>query len=183
LLVSLAALVPCVIAMFLPGSPWRLARPYGETVEVTDETVEISDEPVWVSCPRVLSIYVLLIGVVGARFGIWLSDIAITQIQQEKVREEIRGQIGGVQGALNSTLDLLKYVLVLLFPRASDFGYLVFASFFSVLCSLISYSSYALTCGFNRKSSYAIDSEVTPLLISSPKAPSLQSTPPKTMAK
>jgi len=166
----LAALVPCVIAVFLPGSPWRMTSPYGETV----------DE----SCPTTFSIYVLLIGVVAARFGIWLSDIAITQIQQQEVEEEIRGQIGGVQAALCSTLDLLKYVLVLFLPRASDFGYLVFASFLSVLCGVISYTSYAVPCGHHRKSSYyGMDSEVTPLLFPTPKAPSVQSTPPQTMAR
>merc|ERR1719233_1114689 len=99
-----------------------------------------------VSCPNPMSIYVLLTGVVCARFGIWLSDIAITQIQQQEVEEEIRGQIGGVQGALCSALDLVKYGLVLFLPKASDFGYLIFASFFSVLCGVISYTSYAISC-------------------------------------
>jgi len=165
----LTALVPCVIAVFLPGSPWRMTSPNGETD---------------VSCPTTISIYVLLAGVVVARFGIWLSDIAITQIQQQEVEEGIRGQIGGVQGALCSTLDLLKYVLVLFLPRASDFGYLVFASFLSVLCGVISYTSYAVPFGYHRKSSYhAMNSEGTPLLFPSPKTPSVQSTPPQTMTK
>jgi len=144
----LVALVPCVVAVFLPGSPWRKTSPFDDKVDV--------------SCPRGMSVYVLLTGVVLARFGVWLSDIAITQIQQEEAAEEIRGQIGGVQGALNSALDVLKYVLVLFLPRASDFGYLVFASFFSVLCGVISYTSYAVPCGHRTKRSYYVmDPEVT----------------------
>jgi len=143
----LAALVPCVVSVFLPGSPWR--------------TIPF-DDGVGLSCPRGMSVYVLLTGVVLARFGVWLSDIAITQIQQEEAEEEIRGRIGGVQGSLCSALDVLKYVLVLLLPRASDFGYLVFASFFSVLCGVISYTSYAVPCRHRKKRSYYVmDQEVT----------------------
>jgi len=151
----LAALTICVIAVFLPGSQWRISSPQGE----------VSREV----CPKQTSIYVLLVGVVASRFGLWLSDIAITQIQQQEVEEEIRGQIGGVQGSLNSTLDLVKYVLVLLLPKASDFGYLVFCSFFSISCGAIFYSTYAVpTCFQNKKSRNVIASEVTPLLESNP---------------
>merc|ERR1719204_1134756 len=97
----LSALIVCVVSVFLPGSPWKIPIPKGE-------------DPM-TACPVPYSVYTLLFGVVVSRFGLWLSDIAVTQIQQQNVEEEIRGQIGGVQGSLNSTLDLLQYVLVLIF--------------------------------------------------------------------
>jgi len=134
----LAALIFCVISVFLPGSLWRKPIPK-------------SEDPV-TACPEPYSIFTLLIGVVASRFGVWLSDIAVTQIQQQEVKEEIRGKIGGVQGSLNSTLDLLQYVLVFIFPTAADFGYLVFASFGFILCGVLLYTSYAVhICGPRRK--------------------------------
>jgi len=167
----LSALIVCVISVFLPGSPWRKPIPKGE-------------DPM-TACPVSFSIYTLLIGVVASRFGLWLSDIAVTQIQQQEVKEEIRGKIGGVQGSLNSTLDLLQYVLVLIFPTAAEFGYLVFASFGFILCGVLCYTSYAVhSCGRRTKSSsYTMDSEVTPLLYNpTPSPPSPMETPsPQTL--
>jgi len=161
----LSALTVCVISVFLPGSPWRMPIPEGE-------------DPM-TACPVPLSVYTLLIGVVASRFGLWLSDIAVTQIQQQEVEEEIRGKIGGVQGSLNSTLDLLQYVLVLIFPTEEEFGYLVFASFGFILCGVLCYTSYAVhSCGPRWKSSrYTVDSEVTPLLHNpTPSPPSILGT-------
>lgn len=133
LLLFLTALGACVASVFLPGSPWGMLSQLMNTEPVDPEI-----------CPtQQMSIYVLLGGVAAGRFGLWLTDIAITQIQQGNVEEHIRGKIGGVQGALNSTFDLLKFALVLIFPRIADFGYLVFASFFSVLCGTVLYSTYA----------------------------------------
>jgi len=139
LLSLLTALTACVISVFLPGSPWKLPIHQGEDPEL--------------SCPISTSIYVLLGGVVVSRFGLWLSDIAITQIQQQEVEEEIRGKIGGVQGSLNSGLDFLKCTVVLILPSASDFGYLVFASYGSILFGVLLYTSYSMqACCRHRKS-------------------------------
>ena len=36
-------------------------------------------------------------GVIAARFGLWITDLTITQILQEHVEEEHRGIMNGVQ--------------------------------------------------------------------------------------
>jgi len=146
------ALVACVMAMYLPGSPWIMR----------DDKFQGSNGP----CPNALSVYVLMSGVVGARYGLWLTDIATQQIQQLEVEEEIRGTIGGVQESLNSSFDMTKNILVLLFPRAADFGYLVFASFGSLLLGGVFYTSYAIPKVYFPKmqSMNFYGKEITPLL-------------------
>lgn len=163
LLLLLTSLAACVISVFLPGSPWRMPNEQGEDPER--------------SCPITISIYTLLGGVCAGRFGLWLSDVAITQIQQEKVEKKIRGKIGGVQGSLNAIMDLLKFVFVLLLPSAADFGYLVLASFGMVSTGVILYTSYAVPACYRRRKSPCdeTDSTVTPLLPDH--EPSLKSEP------
>ena len=48
------------------------------------------------------SVSVLLTGIILARFGLWITDLSITQIVQENVQENKRGIIGGVQNSLDS---------------------------------------------------------------------------------
>ena len=60
-----------------------------------------------------------------ARFGLWVSDLTVTQILQEKVAEEHRGIIGGVQNSMNSAMDTIKFVLVIVLPKNKTFGWLV----------------------------------------------------------
>merc|ERR1719461_2718879 len=109
--------------MFLPGSPFTLAKHTGQSY---------------------MSVGLLIGGIVAARFGLWLTDLAITQISQEKVEARNRGKIGGVQSALNSGMDMIKYALVLSFPKAHQFGYLVFASYASIVSGAVLYITYAL---------------------------------------
>jgi len=143
------ALIACVAGMFFPGSPWILNHNKVQAAGL--------------SCPNVISVHVLLAGVVGARWGMFLTDIATMQIQQQAVEEELRGSIGGVQESLDSCLDMMQYILVLFFPRARDFGYLVFASFGSMLVGAVFYTSYAMPRVFKaEKKNY--NHEMTPLL-------------------
>ncbi len=64
------------------------------------------------------SIITLLVAIVAARFGLWLTDLSITQILQEGVEEEYRGTVGGVQNGLNSLLDTIKVFKIL--PSSPD---------------------------------------------------------------
>jgi hypothetical protein len=41
-----------------------------------------------------VSIITLLVSIVAARFGLWLTDLSITQIMQEGVEEQYRGTVG-----------------------------------------------------------------------------------------
>ncbi len=114
LLVSCSSLA--VVSVFVPGSPF---------LGLQEEEVE-KDEA------NLASVAVLLVGITAARFGLWVTDLTITQIIQERVEEERRGVVNGVQGSLNNSLDLLKCVLVILLPRPDQFGFLIFLSFASI---------------------------------------------------
>ena len=81
---------------------------------------------------------------ISGRFGLWVSDLTVTQILQEKVAEEHRGIIGGVQNSMNSAMDTIKFVLVIVLPKNKTFGWLVMASFLFVAFGAISYIYYAI---------------------------------------
>jgi len=91
-----------------------------------------------------VSVGSLLLGIILARYGLWMSDLSITQILQEGVDESIRGAVGGVQGALNSALDTVKFTLVIIFPSSATFGWLILASFATVTLGAMLYMSYAI---------------------------------------
>ena len=73
-----------------------------------------------------------------------MSDLTITQLIQENVKEEHRGVIGGVQNALNSAMDTIKFVLVIVLPQAETFGWLIMASYGFVCMGAIFYMSYVV---------------------------------------
>ncbi|XP_019851220.1 PREDICTED: solute carrier family 40 member 1-like [Amphimedon queenslandica] len=89
-----------------------------------------------------ISIILILVGVIGARFGLWMFDLSIWQLVQEKVVVEERGVVSGVINALNSNMDMLHYVMVIAAPRPSEFPYLTIISFFSIFVGWILYCCY-----------------------------------------
>ena len=91
-----------------------------------------------------MSIGVLLAGIITSRFGLWLSDVTITQVLQEKVQEEHRGIIGGVQDGMNSAMDTIKYVLVIALPENETFGWLIISSIAFVSLGAFSFIYYAI---------------------------------------
>ena len=78
------------------------------------------------------SVSVFLLGIILARFGLWIVDLTINQILQERVAEDMRGVVNGVQDSLNNSLDLLKCVLVIMLPNMETFALLIFLSFVSI---------------------------------------------------
>ena len=89
-----------------------------------------------------MSVILILVGVVGARFGLWMFDLSLWQLVQEKVVEEERGVVSGVINAMNSNMDMLHYVLVIAAPRPQDFRYLIVISFASVFMGWFFYCLY-----------------------------------------
>ena len=51
--------------------------------------------------------------------------------------------LGGVQGSLNSLMDCVKSVLVIILPDDKTFGWLVIASYACYILGMVFYSSYA----------------------------------------
>ncbi|CAL1546830.1 unnamed protein product, partial [Lymnaea stagnalis] len=76
-----------------------------------------------------ISIWVMIAGVVLARFGLWTADLTIIQLFLERVDTKERGIVNGVQGSLNQLMDFLKYGLVHFLPHIHQFGILVIISF------------------------------------------------------
>merc|ERR1711997_1113937 len=88
-------------------------------------------------------ITLLMTGIILARFGLWIVDLTITQILQERVEEERRGVINGVQDSLNNSMDLLKCILVILLPDAKDFGCLIILSYVSISSGWLLYAAFS----------------------------------------
>ena len=73
----------------------------------------------------------------------WVLDLTVTQIIQERVEEERRGVFNGVQDSLNNLLDLLKCILVILLPGEKDFGKLIILSYISISSGWGLYALYS----------------------------------------
>merc|ERR1719233_1989257 len=151
LLVSCSSLA--VVSAFLPGSPMDLSflvnngsASFSEQNLSSSSDVEMTSERSWTEPEFWLSyasVLVFLTGIILARFGLWVVDLTINQLLQEKVAEDVRGVVNGVQDSLNNTLDLLKCVLVIILPAQETFALLIFASFISVNFGWLMYALYS----------------------------------------
>ena len=137
----------CVASIWIDGSPfdpYYFANDHNATStnDVPDPIIVDPMEDCSVSSYN--SVIVLMSGLITARFGLWISDLTITQILQEKVPEEHRGTIGGVQNGINSAMDTIKFILVIALPEQETFGWLILASFASICIGAIFYATYAV---------------------------------------
>ena len=89
-----------------------------------------------------VAVILLLAGVICCRIGLWTFDLAVQQLVQEKVVEEERGVVGGVMNAMNSIMDMLHYVMVIVAPRPEHFGILTLISVAMVMLGWILYGVY-----------------------------------------
>ena len=125
LLVSMSSL--SVASVFVPSSP------FWDNFDDPDDVFKENS---------FTSIIVLLVGIITARFGLWIVDLSVTQILQENVEEERRGIVNGVQDSLNNALDLIKCCLVIVFYQPKAFGILILFSFASISAGWLSYAIY-----------------------------------------
>lgn len=150
MLISCSSLA--VISNFLPGSPMDLSYfSQGDDAVLINKTslgtisqqsrdLTWRDDEFWM---QYLSVSVFLSGIILARFGLWIVDLTVNQILQERVEEEQRGVVGGVQDALNNTLDLIKCILVIILPKEQTFGILIFASYIAINFGWFMYAMYS----------------------------------------
>ena len=89
-----------------------------------------------------ISLILLLVGVLGARFGLWMFDLSVSQLVQEKVKEEERGVVSGVMNVFIANNDMLHYLLAIVAPDPKYFGILTIISVSFVGCGLLLYASY-----------------------------------------
>merc|ERR1712018_911778 len=111
-----------VLSNFIPGAPFLenwISQDEKDALLGMNENMESIDQNLPTNVEHITA---LMTGIIMGRFGLWVVDLTITQIIQERVEEDRRGVINGVQDSLNNSLDLLKYILVILLPGATDFG-------------------------------------------------------------
>ena len=98
-----ATLSMCVASIWLEGSPFDINyfAEKNSTNILLENVSNIGDGNDVVSTECYVSSYasvaLFLAGVIAARFGLWMSDLTITQVLQERVEEEHRGLLNGVQ--------------------------------------------------------------------------------------
>ncbi|GLH02552.1 Solute carrier family 40 protein [Gryllus bimaculatus] len=125
------SLVLCVVSVWAPGSPFdanslsTFSDPFedtGEAILDPEAETKVVGDPTAMIC--------LFAGIIVSRYGLWLTDITITQVMQERIEDNKRGAVNGVQDSLNMAMDMIKSVLVVVFPRPEQFGLLI------ILCPL-----------------------------------------------
>jgi hypothetical protein len=72
--------------------------------------------------------------------GLWMADLAVTQLMQESVVETERGVVNGVQNSLNMLMDMLKFALVIALPQTEIFGIHILVSFSFIVIAGISFT-------------------------------------------
>lgn len=115
-------------------------NPYSNTSAGTNNTTNDSEDGE--KHAFTISLILLLIGVLGARFGLWMFDLSVSQLLQEKVKEEERGVVSGVMNVFIANNDMLHYLLAIVAPDPKYFGILTLVSVAFVGCGLLLYASY-----------------------------------------
>ncbi|CAD5234034.1 unnamed protein product [Bursaphelenchus xylophilus] len=90
------------------------------------------------------SVLVFLSGLTLARLGLWMADLCITQLMQENIPEEERGTVFGVQNAFCQLFNVLKDIIVIVFPDPRTFGFLIIMSVFFVTLGFATYCVYLI---------------------------------------
>jgi len=78
--------------------------------------------------PDIIVIHVLTVGLVASRFGLWLFDLTINQMLQERVAKEAIGAVSGVQGSLCSLFTTLSFAAGMVVWDPNRFVILMYGS-------------------------------------------------------
>jgi iron-regulated transporter 1 len=101
--------------------------------------LSISYASLWVE-DYTFSLALLIGGVCASRIGLWVFDIAMTQLMQLQVPDNVRGVVGGVQQSLNAFFDLLAFGIGLFLPDPREFYVYVAAGYASVGIAALLYA-------------------------------------------
>jgi iron-regulated transporter 1 len=86
------------------------------------------------------SMGMLIAGACASRIGLWVFDIAVTQLMQEFIPDGIRGSVGGTQQSLNAFFSLFAFGLGLVFPDPREFHIYIAAGYGAVGVAAIMYT-------------------------------------------
>uniref|UniRef100_A0A1I7TSU5 Solute carrier family 40 member n=2 Tax=Caenorhabditis tropicalis TaxID=1561998 RepID=A0A1I7TSU5_9PELO len=133
-----------VVSVFLPGSPMDLGGYFGNFTMGTwwhdmvhsfngNNATNLDPHVDWNHFTSdgvsLASIFVFLIAIASARYGLWCLDLAITHIMQVTIPERERNTVFGVHNALCNTFSVLKDVLVIILPLPATFAICIFISY------------------------------------------------------
>jgi len=139
-------LIPCVISVWAPGSPFELEAFINSTVQDpiirSNSSAIFDDEVDEVDPVMYTSVILLMAGIIAARYGLWVADLSVNQILQG-VEEGVRGTVNGAQSSMNMIFDTCKFVLVIVYPLPQTFGFLVCISFMAIICGWMFYATYS----------------------------------------
>ena len=121
----------------------RVLRHNSSTIPPTQSCSNATEAPTVSKKFSYVSVALLLAGIVTSRLGLWMSDLAITQLFQEAVPEQERGIVAGMQSSFNSVLSLLMFGLVIALPKPEHFGLLTLMSVCAVGTGGLLYASFA----------------------------------------
>ncbi|XP_052802282.1 solute carrier family 40 member 1-like isoform X2 [Mya arenaria] len=113
------------------------------SVDMNSTDREVVSETCHTGPHSYISIILLMSGIIGARCGLWMADLTISQLFLENVRETERGIMNGVQTSLNKLMDIVKFVLVIAIPHQEQFGYLILVSFAFICLGWVLYARYS----------------------------------------
>lgn len=98
-------------------------------------------------------------GTAVSRLGLWLADLAITQLTQETSAAPVLGAVQGTQRSICAVFELLSYVATLVFAQPAQFPVLMFGSLVAVAVSAAICVHYALAQQHSRRVWLPLDSE------------------------
>ena len=67
------------------------------------------------------SVYLLVVGTILSRLGLWMFDVSVTLLHQQHIPEGVRSMIGGTQQAMGAFFTMLSGGLGLFFRQPQDF--------------------------------------------------------------
>ncbi|CAL8113441.1 unnamed protein product [Orchesella dallaii] len=128
----------CVVSIFMPGSPFEptaIVNPFASSsINASSTGIQHEDLSIKELWDQRQNVFYFVAGIVFARFGLWVTDLSISQLLQDSVEESKRGVINGVQNSINQSMDLIKFLLVIFLPSPQTFGYLIILTWiFSLL--------------------------------------------------
>ena len=138
-----SSLVKSSFAVFINASKTSSTSTIFPTVTPTQSCSNATEAPTFSKAFSYVSIALLLAGIVTSRLGLWMSDLAITQLFQETVPEQERGIVAGMQKSFNSMLGLIMFGLVIALPKPEHFGLLTLMSVCAVGTGGLLYASFA----------------------------------------
>ena len=156
-------LIICLLSLFVPGSSFSPTKNFTIGLcnlhETTNHTSTMNPIPFYCSTSK-LSALMLVIGIILNRFGkvvsqininfflsvfigVSIADLTVNQLQQERVPEDVRGRVGGIQESFNQFFYMLHFILIIILPEMSQFGYHVCLSALSVFTASLIYTIWS----------------------------------------